>query len=499
MTFAPLISWREQLKSHGAFVLVPLIVATLVATDQYSSPLIPISFWSTIGMAEIPYKMTILVSVLAVLAAIVFYFASQADDVYVLLIILAVIGLQTNGIKIVPNVLDLITALPFFVILLLIAEALRRPSFQIVLPGVMFFALLLLLLDLPYLMMTVIYGPFRFIINFISILKAVLVAFVFVNVIRTEHHLETAIRAIVVVAVVSALIGLIQVALAYFFGILLSFTSEEGAWKPNFLGLPLRATALTTWGSWLSDFLVLALPFMLFRLFGAQNGWWRGAYVAAILIVLGTIVLTFTYAAYFAAALIFLLFPFVYWPQRTLHFVAALLLSGVLFYTVGGFEWAFEHGLSKVTSSTGMIERRTYLLAAVNELARDPWLGSGVYADEQLSENFYRKRVHNAGLQAWVYFGLPGLLVFITMMLTVLTQVWLLAVSARQRADRQLFQALGLGVFAMILNMFAEPNLTHPITWYYVGLCQAAILVYGTYRYPRPAYAARQVPVLHGA
>jgi len=228
---------------------------------------------------------------------------------------------------------------------------------------------------------------------------------------------------------------------------------------------------------------------------GADRFSRRLAYLAAILVVLGAILLTFTYAAYFSAALIFFLFPFVYWPKRIIHFVTALLLAGTLCYAVGGFEWAYEHGIAKVTSSTGMVERRTYLLATVNELARDPWLGSGYYAEEEFSENFYRKRVHNAGLQAWAYLGLPGLLVFLTMMLTVLTQVWILAVSARERANRERFQALGLGVIAMILNMFAEPNFTHPITWYYLGLCQAAVLVYCAVRYPKLALRREGSPV----
>jgi len=466
-------------------VLLALVVAGIVATDRYSSTILPISLWSAFGAVEFPFKMTVLLSVVVAFATCLFYFARKSSDAYVLLIAIAVVALQINGIKL--GAFDLITVYPLFIIFFLLAESLKNSSFQIVLPGLVFYGVLLALLDIPYFANLTIYPPSRFIINFISMMKGMLVAFVFVNLIRTRYHLEFTIRTIVVVAVVSALIGIAQIVIGTSTGVLLQFTSEEGAWKPNFLGLPLRATGLTTWGSWLSDFLVLALPFMLFGLSGADRFSVRAGYALAIAIILAAIFLTFTYAAYFAVALIFFLFPFVYWPRRTLHFLVGLIMVGVVAYSTGGLEWAVEHGLAKVTSSTGMIERRSYLLSTLNELVRDPWAGSGFYAEEEFSENFYRKRVHNTGLQAWADLGLPGLLVFLTMMLTVLTQTWLLAFSAPGESDRQRFKALGLGVSAMILCMFAEPNLTHPITWYYLGLCQAAALVYCSTRYPSPA------------
>lgn len=464
------------------FVLALLVVVALVSTDQYTSTIISPSFWARLRMAEFPYRMTVLALVLILVATCIYLLARRAADTYVLLIVIALIGLQSNGIKF--GGFDVITVMPLVVILFVLAKSFRQPSFQIVLPSVMFFGLLLLLLDIPYLAATHIHGPGRFIINFISLTKGMMVAFIFVNLIRTERHLEIAIQAFMAVATVSALIGIGQIALNYFTGITINFASEAAEWKPNFLGMSLRATGLTTWPSWLSDFLVLALPFMLFRLVNARSIRWRALYAIAILALLGAIFLTFTYAAYFAAVLVLAAFPFLCWPRKSVHFVVTLLMVGALFQIGGGFEWAYEHGLSKVTQSTGMIERRTYLQSTLNEIARDPWVGSGVYAEEEFSENFYRKRVHNTGLQAWAGLGLPGLLVFVAMMLTMLTQLWLMAVALRGQ-DRQLFQALGLGMVAMILEMFAEPNLTAPITWFYLGLCQAALLVYCTWRYPR--------------
>jgi O-antigen ligase len=176
------------------------------------------------------------------------------------------------------------------------------------------------------------------------------------------------------------------------------------------------------------------------------------------------------------------------------HFLVTILLAAGLFQIAGGFKWTYEHGVAKIQHTSGMVERRVYLQSTLNEIARDPWMGSGFYAEEEFSENFYRKRVHNTGLQAWANLGLAGLLVFLAMMLTILTQLWLMA-SASRGEDRQLFQALGLGVVASIVEMFAEPNLTAAVTWFHLGLCQAALIVHCTWRYPRPfAPAAGAAP-----
>ena len=471
--------WPQQLKQYWGFLFVSLIVVGLVTNDPYISSFVPISVWQKLRMIDFPFKATVAIPFVVLLLTCILHFALQARDSRTVLLVLMIVALQTNGIKF-P--LDLISVLPFIVVFFLLAESLMCPSHQIVVPGLIFGAVLLLLLDLPYMANLTIYGPVRFIINFISVLKAMLVAFAFVNLIRTERHLHIAVKAIIAVAVISATIGVGQWMLDYFTGIRINFLDEHAEIKPTFIGTGFRASGLTTWPSWLSDYLALALPFMLFRLCDASTFWRRAAYVIAILILLGGILFTFTYAAYFSAGIVIFLFPFVYCPRKTVHFLVTLLFLGAIAYSLGGIDWLLDHALQKVTLSSGMVERKVYLQAAIDELTRHPWLGSGFYAEEGFSENFFRKRVHNTGIQAWVDLGLPGLLVFVTMTLTVFTQLWLLVFSSR-KAFRRIFQALGLGMIAMIVEMFAEPNFSAPVNWFYLGLSQAAILVYCSSHY----------------
>lgn len=462
---------------HWSFAITLAIIVGIVASEQFISPLMPISFWIKLHLGDFPFKTT--VAFIAIIAAlsIAAHYSLKARDFPSLLLILIAVALQTNGLKL--GGLDLVNILPFVALFYILAEALRSPSYLIGIPGLIFFGLLLLLLDLPYFTT---YPPGRFVINLFSVVKAVLVAFVIINLIRDENHLETAIKALIIVAVASALIGVVQYGYNHFTGHSFTLVSEKHETKPTFLGMVVRASALTTWPSWLSDFQVIALPFLLFGLFDAKSRWVTFGYFSAVMLNLGANFFAFTYAAYFAAAIIIFLFPFARWPRRIIHFLLTILFIGLVLYSVGALDWVYDHVLFKIQTSSGMVERKTYLQATLSEILRDPWLGSSFFAEEDFSENFWRKRAHNSGLQAWAALGLPGLIVLVTMLLTLLTQLGLFIISSRG-SERQIFQALALGLIGLIVEMFAEPNLASPITWYFLGLCQAAILVYTTARY----------------
>ncbi|HET9653418.1 MAG TPA: O-antigen ligase family protein, partial [Usitatibacter sp.] len=306
-------------------------------------------------------------------------------------------------------------------------------------------------------------------------LKAIAVAIALVLVIERESHLRAALRALVIVGIVSAIIGVAQMALHKFAGITFSLVAEEHQTKVTFLGTTLRASGLTTWSQHLADYLVLVVPFALFRLADARSARQWLAWLLALATMVAAVVFTFTYAGYFAIAAIALMFPFVRWPHRTLHFGLAIAAFLAVAYAAGGLDWLQDKYTRHVASSAGMLERRVYLQSTIQELARDPWMGSGFYAEEEFSGNFYRKRVHNTPLQAWADLGLAGFLAFMAMMAIAFTQIWMAAASARQTAWRQPFQALGLGMAGTLVAMLAEPNLTAPHTWFILGLAAAAV------------------------
>lgn len=457
------------------FALAALLAAGLVLVDPYLSSFVPHGFWQRLRMLDFHYKASVIVPLLLVLATWVVAKVSKARDTRSLFIVLLIVALQTNGLKLGPG-LDLITLLPFVIALWLLAESLLRPSTPVQLSGLFFFATALLLLDLPYLANPLLSSPIVFVANFISVLRGLLVGLVIVSLIRDERDLELTVRALVVVALVSASISVAQTLQSVLTGNAWTLVSEEYETKPTLLGTSQRASGLTAWPSWLADFLVAALPFLLFRLVNAKTSREKLALVGGILLLLAGVVGTFTYAAYIAFAAVVCLFPLVCWPHRLLHFAVTLLLAGAVFHWFGGIEW-FGHKFEKYfLASAGIIEREVYLRSTLDEITRNPWLGSGFHAELQFSENFYRKRVHNAGLQVWSNLGLAGFLVFVTMLVSILTQLCLLAVG-RPGPMRQLLLALALGLAAKIVEMWAEPHMSAPLVWFHLGVCQAALIL----------------------
>ncbi|MEK8051148.1 O-antigen ligase family protein [Ideonella sp. DXS22W] len=474
------------------FALASLLVAALVAFDPLLSALLPHGLWQRLHLLELDYKLSWIAPLLMASITWLLLQVRKAPDARSLWIVLLLIALQTNGIKLGPG-LDLITFLPFLIALGLLAEAMLRPDSPMQLSGLTFFGLLLLLLDLPHLANPLVHSPVTFLANFVSVFRALLVAFVLVNLIQTERHLTFTLQAFFVVAMASALVSVGQTAQAYFTGNSWTLVAEELETKPTFLGTTKRSSGLTAWPSWLADFLVMALPFTLFRLVNASTTRARAGHVLAVLLLLAGVVGTFTYASYAAFAVILLLFPVYGWPHRALHFLIGAMFFGALFYAFGGFDWAWHLFHKLVLQSAGIVERDVYLKAAIEELSRDPWWGSGFHAEQSFSENFYRKRVHNTGLQLWTNLGLAGFLVYLAMLGTLFTQLWLLAMS-RSGPIRQHLQALALGLTGIVVEMFAEPHMSAPLVWFYLALAQSAILIANRQARGRPALPPPPAP-----
>ena len=475
---APVRTWprspdRQALwLSFGAAALVAVL---LTIGDSWLSNLFSPRIWQRLHLAASPFRAIFLVLPLLLFATVALHALRRVGRMNAILIVLMSVAMQTNGVR--PLGFDLITVLPFVVIALVIGRALLEPWRPIHLTSVTFFGMALLVLAFPYVADSNVYSPARFFINYISFVKGIVVAFAMILIIDDRQDFRLAIRAMLGMSLVTAAIGVGQILLEKFAHVAFSLVAEEHETKPTFFGTLLRASGLTSWAQWLADLELIALPFLMFAVVEAKG--WRARFgaTAALLLVLTSVFFTFTYAAYAGVALMLLVFPFVAWPRRSPLYLLAALLFIAVFQLFGGWRWVDDRLLPLFLSSPGMVERKSYLLATIEHLIRDPWLGAGVYADEEFSGNFYRKRAHNTGLQAWAYLGLGGFLVFLATMLVTQSQVWLMAL-ARHGGVRRLFLALGVLQLAVILTMFAQPNFTVPATWYLLGLTSAALRVF---------------------
>ena len=463
----------------ATFILAAAFAVVLAVGDGYLSTLFSPRLWQRLRLENSPVRATLLVLPLIGLATATVLGLMRLHDGHARLIVVLTVAMQSNGARLAG--VDLLTVTPFIVLAFIAAESLLHPDAPLHLTGLSLAALLLVALDLPHIANTNLYGPGRFIINFISITKSVLVGVCVVLLVRDERDLSLALKAMLVVGLISAAIGVGQLALNRLTGVTLTLALGTGEVKPTFLGTVLRASGLTSWAQHLADFSVITFSFVFYPFLRARNRREALHWGLASAVVLGAVFFTFTYAAYLAVSLIALLAIFLAWPRYLIHLLLLLALAATVGYMAGGWHWVAERGVQRLTSSSGFVEREVYLQAATAELLREPWLGLGVYADEELSGNFFRKRVHNTGLQAWIYFGLPGFLLFIGTCLTVWTQVWLLAL-ARDGPFEPMFVGFGLALTGMYVSMWAQPNLTLPVTWYLLGLASAAVRVHSAAR-----------------
>jgi hypothetical protein len=459
----------------ATFMLAAAFAVALAVGDGYLSTLLSPRLWQRLRLEHAPVRATLLLLPLIVLATATVLGLMRLRDGHARLIVLLTVAMQSNALRLAG--VDLLSVIPFIVLAFIAAESLLRPDTPLHLTALCLAALLLVALDLPHIADTNVYGPGRFVINFISITKSVLVGVCVVLLIRDERDLSLALKAMLVVGLVSAAIGVGQLALNRLTGLTLTLALESGEVKPTFLGTVLRASGLTSWAQHLADFSIITFPFVVYPFLRSRSRREALRWGLASAVVLGAVFFTFTYAAYVAVSVIALFAVLLAWRRYLIHLLLLLALAATVAYMAGGVHWLADRGLPRVTSSSGFVEREVYLQAAAAELLREPWLGLGAYADEELSGNFYRKRVHNTGLQAWVYFGLPGFLLFIGTCLAVWTQVWLLAL-ARNDPVQPVFVCLGLALTGMYVSMWAQPNLALPVTWYLLGLASAAVRVH---------------------
>ncbi|MDO8706339.1 MAG: O-antigen ligase family protein [Sulfuricaulis sp.] len=465
----PRSAWRRL-----AMPLILAAVTALVCLDPYLSPVVPRRWWDKIWLADFPFRLTavVLIAALATRAAL---WANRRAGYYTVLFIFVLIGsAQISGFKL--GFIDPLDVFTFMAFGIWLSEQFLRPKTPVVVPGILYFAALLFIIDIP---LFVHQGPVRFVIGFLGLLKVVLLTFVIVNIIRSEQSVRLAVRVFIGVAVVSALIGITQSMLYHFAGIKFSlideFGNSETYLKATFLGVMLRASGLNATVQHLSGFLVLALPFLMFRVLAA-GGRERLKYLLGCAILLGGIVLSWNYTAFAATFVVLALSPFVIWPQRALHIILAMLVVALVLYYTGVFDWVYRVYLSDSGAFKGFGQRFTLMKFGFEKLARDPWLGEGLRGFAGFSGNYWHRPVHNAYMQAATEIGLLGALVFVGMLLTMLTQLLLQVRRATPEAQQLLKPAL-LGMIGLMSLMLGEPMLDHSNTWLYLGLAQSVVLL----------------------
>ncbi len=448
-----------------------VIVASLVAMDPYLSSLVPRAWWRLLFLENSPYRITPLLPLLAVLLAAGVWGLRRTGSLPAAALLLLLIAGQTNGIHLGP--LDLLDLTLIGVFLLWLASRIADPAAPVIGGVVVWASLALLILNLPNILHE---SPVTFLGGTVGLVRCVLVVTLVLNLVTSARAYDFAIRALIAVAVASAVVGIVQFGAGYLFGAYFTLIDPpETAFKPTPLGMVMRASALCITAQHYSGFLTLTLPFILFACTrGSIRS--RAAMVMALGIVLAGILASWNFGAIFVAAAIFGVFPFFCWPRFAIQTVIGYALAAGVAYFTGLLELVYDLSFGDSGVAKGVSQRKTLMELGLNKLYRDPWIGEGAHGMADYSGNFWGRPVHNAYLQTMTEIGMLGGWVLIGMLLLLTTQLFIAGAMVQSRMTHHLRAGL-IAVLALMMLMMSEPMMDHNNTWLVLGLAEGALLI----------------------
>lgn len=443
-------------------------VALLAVFDRQLSALLPSLVLTVTGLDKSPIQFVPLLVIALTLAVLVGTQMRRIAGFEAKAILILLIAAQLNGLSAGP--LDMFDLALFGVVGLWLGTRALEPDRGIALPPVVALGGCLVALSVAHLMVA---SPVRWFIGTFGITRAVLVAFIMVDLCRDRKILNFMINAMVVVAAASALFGAIQFALAYF-GITY-FTliqPAESAFKPTPLGFVMRASALSITAQHYASFLVLVLPFLLLKI----SDDWRLRDVGLFALFAVGILVSWNFGAFLAAAVVCLSFPLLRWHRHWLPIILGVALLTALGYFSGLLELAYDLSFGDNGVAKGVDQRKTLFELGIDKVMRNPFIGTGPQAFASGDGNFWGRPVHNAFGQAAAELGIFASFILLAIVLYLLVSLGIVAVGASASAGP------AAAAFSMVLGflmlMQSEPNLDHSNTWMSFGLAQAILLIH---------------------
>lgn len=443
-----------------------LAAAMLVVADPWLSAQAPAALWRITRLREAPLQAApLIVALLGLVVAAGLALAARPPRFETAFFVLVFATAQANGIGVGP--LDLFDLAFFGMLALWVGVRGLDPDRPVAVSPLLLLSLLIVLFGVLHLMVQ---SPGRWTIGMFGLVRAVLVGFLIVDLLRTPGVLRFALAAYIAVAVISAAIAIVQFALAYFgvfyFTLLVP---PESAFKPTPIGFVMRASGLCITAQHLSSFLLFATPLALWRF--SERWLLRDAVV--LFVLWAGILVSWNFGAMFAAAAIGALFLPLRWPNLLIHFVALGLTALVAAYFTGLLDLIYDLSFGDAGVAKGVDQRHTLFSLGIDKLDRNPWVGEGPQGFASFSGNFWGRPVHNAFGQAATEYGVGGALVLAAIIATLVTQLILTAFrpGPHQAAVKQMLMVM----LATVVLMQSEPNLDHGNTWLMLGLAQGVV------------------------
>ncbi|MCT4558958.1 MAG: hypothetical protein N4A61_12980 [Pelagimonas sp.] len=383
-------------------------------------------------------------------------------------IVVLLLAAQLNGLSAGP--LDMFDLALFGYFFLWLGSRALDPERALYFPPVVVLGGILLAVSVAHLMVQ---SPLRWFIGTFGVFRAVLLAFLIVDLCRSTEAVQGFLRAVFWLAGLTAVLGITQFLLAYLnIFIFTLIDPPETAFKPTPIGFVMRASGFAITAQHYASFLVFSVPFILLRI---SDGL-RLGHLALLGLVLGGIMVSWNFGSFLTTALICVVFPFVRWPQYLGHLVMAVLAVLALAYFTGILEFAYSISFGDNGVAKGVDQRKTLFELGIDKVMRNPLVGTGPQAFASGDGNFWGRPVHNALGQTAAELGLLGTFALLAIVIYLLVSLSVIAVTGGANGP---MAAAGFAlVLAFTQLMQSEPNMDNSNTWMAFGFAQALVLLH---------------------
>lgn len=464
------------------WILLGPFAASLVLLDPVLWKLLPSDLVPIPWLAESPFQALPVFLLLAFVATSLARWSRLAPDFAALSITLLLATSQLNGFGLGP--LDSFDVVLGLVLLAWIARVGVAPERPIRLSFLFFATGALLVLTVAHMPVM---SPVRWLVGLIGVIRIILISILVVDLLRDRDTLKRCLNALVLVAAASALIGILQFALAFSGVVYLTLIDPPAsAFKPTPVGYVMRASAFCGTAQHFSSFLLYALPAALWRF---SRGWSPLDALICVILFAG-IVVAFNFAAIFGSMLVMAVFPLLRWPNAAIHILLAGLGLLMLSHFAGLLELIYSLSFGDAGISKGVDQRKTLFDLGLDHVWNSPWVGAGVDGFGSVDGNFWDRPVHNIFGQVASELGVLGLVLMIVILFVISLELVVQVV--RSGPDRPMVAIALMMVVSGIVVSQAEPNLQQSNFWLVLAISQAIV------RIDSPGFTQRDMPLEEG-
>ncbi len=310
-------------------------------------------------------------------------------------------------------------------------------------------------------------GRFSTILSLHTVFGKLVMLFVLTNFIASHWQQRLAVRAFIAVSAATAVLAIASEVVYLSTGYPITFDDNPGGrFKDTPLGEMLRASVFMTSSQTMAHMLILAMCLALFEPMR------RRTRLALLAVMTAGVLCTFSFGAYLAMFMMYVLSLFVRRPQKTpSYLVFGLLIFGALY--VSGLGEKLKTEVFEPIGLRNAMERVEYMRIGMHAVEHHPYLGVGLGNGSRVLHT----PVHNAYIQSAVDIGIPAAAALVLLMGYLAVRCATAMGRTTDPERRARCKGPLLGMIVMGIHFMSEPFYNNIVSWVFMGVVAASICV----------------------